>query len=118
MEHKKKYHLEFVNEDKPFTFGNWTFEKHEEVLKKLADVEKKNPDMTSEELDRLYQTTVILRGLKDVDELVTSKDIKGMHPTDRVEIYLGVIQEGRRGVLVKDKGNFPKSKKTKTASKN
>lgn len=117
MEQKKKYHLEFVNKNKPFTLSNWTFEKHEEVLKAVAKVEKDNPEKASDELDKFYQMSILLRGLKEVDETVTEEDIKGMHPSDRIEIYLGIIQEGRKGVLVDDKGNFPKSKKTKKTSK-
>ncbi|MCK4328492.1 hypothetical protein KAX02_01490 [candidate division WOR-3 bacterium] len=117
MEQKKKYHLEFVNEDKPFTVSNWTFAKHEEVLKKVAKIEKDNPEMASDALDRIYQNYIILRGLKEVDSSVCEADIKTMHPSDRVAIYLGILQEGRKGVLVDDKGNFPKSKKTKRVSK-
>lgn len=114
---KGKYQISFVNEGKPFDLGKWTVEKHKDVLKAMAKSEEsdelvRDKKLSEEEKDDLFQDTLILRGLKDVDSKLKREDFKDMHPQDKKALFTAIYFTGREGITsVKPKGdaaNFPK----------
>jgi len=110
---EKKYQLSFVNKGKPFTLGKWTVKKHKDVLKKVAKEEEKNPKITENEKDEIFQDELILIGLQEVDETVTMENLDEMHPQDKKSLFTAIYFSGREGITVGDKtddANFRKKK--------
>ena len=108
---EKQYKLSFVNKGKPFIINKWTVTKHKEVLKKVAAVEEKNPKITDEEKDEVFQDELILVGLIEIDSSVTMEMFEEMHPQDKKALFTAVYFSGREGITVSDKkdaGNFQK----------
>jgi len=96
---KIKYHLDFVNDDKPFTVSNWTTKKHEDALDELVKNEK---GKTPKELDKLFRFYVVLQTLREVDETVTIEQVKNIHVEDLVELFNAVYYEGKRGIVFQE----------------
>lgn len=109
---KKKYSLSFVNDGKPFNMPKWTVEKHKRVLHKLS----KRKKMSEQDKEDFFQYYVIYETLSTIDDSVTLKNIKELHPEDSVLLFNAVYNAGREGILFRE-GSKPKSKKKKSTGK-
>ena len=96
---KVKYHLDFVNDDKPFTISNWTPEKHEDALAELVKNEK---GKSAKKLDKLFRYYVVLQTLREIDNTVTVEQVKNIHVEDMVELFNAVYYAGKRGILFQE----------------
>lgn len=107
--------VDFINEGKPFTVGNWTVRKHQKVLKEMSDYEEKHSDISETEKDEKYQNLLILEGLKEIDSSVTETQLKDMHPADKTSLFVAIYYSGRKGITpAKEKGDAANFRK-KTA---
>ena len=110
---KEPYSLEFVNKGKPFAIPNWTTEKHESALAKLAADMK---DMPKGEEEKEFKHYVIYETLSAIDKTgeCTLERIRAMHPIDLVDMFNAVYNAGRKGIYSKD---FRKELETHTLQK-
>ena len=112
---KMKYTLPFVNEGKPFELGKWTNRKHQKVLVKMTEYEKKHSNLSEQEKDEKYQNTLIKIGLDEIDIKIKEDDLLDMHPADKTALFAAVYYNGREGIIYhppdSDAGNFPKKTK-------
>jgi len=89
---EKKIKLSFVNEGKEFIMPGLTVKNQENILKKLADIEKSGEnESTAYEMNK----HLVLIALKEIDKTVTMKDIENMHPTDFSILFKILWQNGR-----------------------
>lgn len=103
---KGKYQISFVNNGKPFDLDNWSVKKHKDVLKKMARYEEEHKGLSEEEKDDMFQDMLILRGLKDIDPNLKSKDFELMHPQDKKALFTAIYFSGREGITAaKPKGD-------------
>lgn len=109
----KKLTLPFVLNGKPFEPNAWTYKKHEEVLKEVAEYEKINKDASKDELDKYYRTVLILKGLKEVDANVKSEDLDTLHPDDLIALFAAIYLHGKRGIYADDDSFRKKEDKNK-----
>jgi len=98
---KDPYSLEFVNIGKPFAIPNWTTDKHESTLAKLATDMK---DASAKEQEKEFKHYVIYETLSIVDETgeCTLEKIRNMHPIDLIDMFNAVYGAGRKGIYSKD----------------
>ena len=110
---KEPYSLEFVNKGKAFAIPNWTTEKHESALARLAEDMK---DMPKGKEDKEFKHYVIYETLSAIDTTgkCTLETIRAMHPVDLVDIFNAVYGAGRKGIHSKD---FRKELETRTLQK-
>lgn len=110
---KEPYSLEFVNKGKSFAIPNWTTDKHESALAKLAADSK---DMTQEQQEKEFKHYVIYETLSALDTTgeCTLEKIRNMHPVDLVDMFNAVYSAGRKGIYSKD---FRKELETRTLQK-
>jgi hypothetical protein len=105
--------IDFINEGKPFTIGDWTVRKHRQVLKKMSEYEEKHLDLSESDKDEKYQNLLILEGLKDIDSSIKEQQLENMHPADKTSLFVAIYYSGRKGISPsKEKGgakNFPKA---------
>lgn len=99
---EKKFKNSNINDGEPFILENWNVKKNKEILAKMAKEEEKNPKLSEEDKDELYQNMVLLRGLKHVDSSLKIKDLENMHPIDKNALFTAILYAGREGVVVKD----------------
>lgn len=104
-EKKQKYSLPFVNKGKPFELDGWNVRKHKAVLKIVSEFEEKNPKASKDEKDEYYQNTLILYGLRIVDENVTVDDLDTLHPADKTALFAAIYYQGRKGITYTEKGD-------------
>ena len=108
----KPYSLKFVNNGEAFAIPNWTTEKHEASLSKLAEGTKGMPE---EKKDGEFKHYVIHETLSAIDETgdCTLDTIRNMHPVDLIELFKAVYNAGREGIYSADflKGEKTPSKK-------
>lgn len=116
----KKLSLPFVLSGKEFELTDWTVKKHEEVLKEVAELEKKYKKddkipskEETEELDKKYRIILILKGLHEIDPNVKESDLATLHPDDFVTLFSAIYLQGRRGIFVEDDKSF-REKSTKS----
>lgn len=98
---KEPYSLPFVNKGKPFAIPNWTTDKHESALAKLAtDME----DTPAEEQEKEFKHYVIYETLSAIDTTgkCTLEKIRAMHPIDLIDMFRAVYDAGKRGIYSKD----------------
>ena len=110
---KEPYSLPFVNKGKAFAIPNWTTDKHESALAKLAEDMK---DMPAGEQDKEFKHYVIYETLSIIDKTgeCTLEKIRGMHPVDLIDMFHAVYDAGRKGIYSKD---FRKELETRTLQK-
>ena len=98
---KEPYSLEFVNKGKAFAIPNWTSDKHESALARLAEDLKDAPKEKQEDEFKHY---VIYETLSVIDTTgkCTLEKIRAMHPIDLVDIFNAVYGAGRKGIYSKD----------------
>ena len=99
VKRKIKYHLDFVNDDKPFTISNWTTQKHEDALSELVKNEK---GKTAKKLDKLFRYYVVLQTLREIDSTVTIEQVKNIHIEDFVKLFEVVYNAGKRGIVFRE----------------
>lgn len=115
---KGKYQISFVNGGKPFDIEKWTVKKHKFVLKEMAKYEKAHEGITEEQKDDKFQEVLIVHGLKDVDENITSENLDEMHPNDKKALFTAIFFAGREGIVATSKpkkgddANFPSQVQT------
>ena len=114
---KTKYNISFVLDGKDFELNDWTVGKHEQVLKEIAELKKKNEKISEKELDEKYRTILILKGLNEVDPNVTEDNLKNLHPDDMLALFSAVYLQGKRGILAEESNPFRKKKTKNTKSK-
>jgi hypothetical protein len=112
-ENKKEYKLSIINDGEPFVLEKWTVKKNKDVLAKMAKEEEKNPKITEEEKDLLYQNFVIIRGLKHIDSSLKEKDLDDLHPLDKNALFTAILYSGREGIVVKKSDDAGKKRKSK-----
>jgi len=99
----KPYSLEFVNKGEDFAMPNWTPEKHEAALAKLAEKaeEEKLDDRKQNEEFKYY---VIYETLSRIDKTgdCTLEVIRNMHPIDLIDLFRAVYDAGRKGIYSQD----------------
>jgi len=98
---KEPYSLPFVNKGKDFAMPNWTTEKHEAALAKLAeDMEGISPEKQEKE----FKHYVIYETLSTIDKTgkCTLEVIRNMHPVDLLSIFRAVYDAGKKGIHSKD----------------
>jgi len=108
---KIRYCLKFVNNGEPFLIPNWTSEKHEEALAKLAAGTK---DMDDVHKNREFKFYVIHETLITIDPDCKLEDIRNMHATPLIELFGAVYDAGRESIYYAD---FRKEGKKKTSGK-
>lgn len=113
---KIKYHLDFVNDDKPFELPNWTPKKHEAALNKLDAATK---GMTERQKNEEFKYYVVHETLITIDENCELEKVKNMHPLDLVELFHAVYNAGRKGIYFREAKKAPsKRKQESTGTKN
>ena len=110
---KEPYSLKFVNKGKAFAMPNWTTDKHESALAKLA---KDTKDMPIEKQDKEFKHYVIYETLSTIDKTgeCTIEKIRNMHPVDLIDLFKAVYEAGKEGIYSKD---FRKEFETLTLQK-
>lgn len=111
---KLKYHFKYVNKDKPFEMPDWTIEKHEKALAKLAE-HCKDKKMSQKEADMEFKYFVIHETFLELDPNCPFEKLKTLHPMDLIEWFNAVYNAGREGIYYRE--NFPKGRKTQKAQK-
>lgn len=98
---EKPYSLKFVNKGKDFAVPNWTTEKHESALARLA---KDMKDAPAEEQEKEFKNYVIYETLSAIDTTgkCTLDKIRDMHPIDLIDMFRAVYDAGRKGIHSKD----------------
>jgi hypothetical protein len=109
---KQKYEYSFINGGKPFTLEDWDVNKHKAVLKKMANIEEKYSNegkkLSDDEKDQLFQDTLILYGLNDIDSSVTQEQLNTMHPLDKSALFNAIYYAGRKGIIAKERDDARK----------
>ena len=97
----KPYSLKFVNNGNSFDVPNWSPEKHEAALAKLAADTK---DMTDAEQEKQFKYYVVHETLSEIDETgdCTLEKVKAMHPIDIIDMFKVVYNAGREGIYSAD----------------
>jgi len=110
---KKPYSLPFVNKGKAFAIPNWTTDKHESALARLAEDMK---DMPKDKEEKEFKHYVIYETLSAIDTTgeCTLEKIRHMHPLDLIDLFRAVYDAGRKGIYSKD---FRKELETRTLQK-
>lgn len=96
---KIRYSLKFVNNGDPFLIPNWTSEKHESALAKLA---KDTKGMSDEKTNKEFKFYVVHETLLTIDPECKMEDIKNMHAVNLVEIFNAVYDAGREDIYFVD----------------
>ncbi len=98
---KKPYSLPFVNKGIDFSIPNWTTDKHEAALAKLAEETK---DMSKEDQEKEFKHYVIYETLSSIDKTgkCTLEKIRNMHPIDIIDMFRAVYNAGKIGIHSKD----------------
>ena len=112
---KQKFTLKFVNNGAPFEMPDWTVEKHEISLSKLAVAQAKNK-WDDAEANKEYKFYVIHETLLEIDPECTLEDVKSIgHPATRVELFNAVFDAGRENIYYVE--DFRKGRKTQKSKK-
>jgi len=95
-----EFSLDFVNKGKPFKMPKWTVAKHEELLEKMIEYDKKleSGEIKQKDYDKIYRATMMLLSLKEIDDTVTMEHLDSMHPDDFIELWTAIYLSGKKGI--------------------
>lgn len=99
--------LSFVNGGKKFVIPHMTVRRQEDILKIMADIEKKK--LSEDEKNNEINKQLVYKMLKEVDNSVTMDNILDLHPDDYIFLFTTIMESGRE--IKSDKGkDFRKTK--------
>jgi len=112
---KQKFTVSFVNKGKPFEMPNWTPEKHEAALAKLAKAQKENnwDDMQANNEFKYY---IIHETLLEIDTECEIEDVKKLHPETTIQLFKEVYHAGKENIYY-DENLFRKRQSTRKSKK-
>jgi len=113
---KLKFTIKCVNKGKPFEMPNWTTEKHEAALAKLANDQKLN-GWSEKRAENEFKYYVIHETMIELDPDCTMKALKEFlsHPSTLLELFNAVYNAGRENIYYVE--NFRKGRKTQNTKK-
>lgn len=115
---KQKLTISFVNKGDPFEVPNWTVERHESALSKLAkeQQEKKWNDKKASEEFKYY---VIYETLSEIDEsgMCTLEKIRNMHTNNVVELFNIIYLAGKENIYFREGQKTQNNKKPSSIGK-
>lgn len=94
---KQKFTLSFVNNGDPFEMPDWTPEKHEAALAKLAKQQAKEK-WTNETANNEFKYYVIHETLLEIDPECEFLKVRKLHPVTLIELFNEVFNAGKENI--------------------
>lgn len=108
---KLKFTVKCVNKGEPFDMPDWTVDKHNLALAKLA-ADQKTHGWDEKKAEDEFKYYVIHETMLELDPNCTLDDLKNFltHPSTLIELFNAVYNAGRENIYYVE--NFRKGRKT------
>lgn len=100
---KQKFTIKCVNNGKPFEMPDWTTEKHEAALAKLAKAQKENK-WDNDTAESEFKYYVIYETMLEIDPACDFDELKKFckHPVTLLQLFNEVYNAGKENIYYQD----------------